>query len=399
MNAWRHQLPTYSPLSLRATLEAVRAAVPVGTDPRLRIAEILRREYRANDLILSDSGTNALQLAIGLAWRVLGEKTTVAVPAFSCFDVGSAAVGVDARIAPYDLDPITLAPDLDSLRAAMTSGARVVIVAPLYGVPVDWDAVVRCAEDPGAVVIEDAAQGIGASWRGRPLGTLGRLSVLSFGRGKGWSGIRGGALLVRSLEIPPDTKPTLPEAKPTAEAQVALAAVAQWTLGRPSLYGLPASLPWLGLGETRYKEPTAPQGMSRAGARLLECTQQAARQEAGWRQEQAKTWEQTIPYGPHIRPIELPLNAEAGFLRFPLLLSHGIAGFGRPRDARRLGMAPSYPKPLGALPPVAARMRAPDRRCPGAQELVETLVTLPTHSLLTAAERARLLQLLAGYRR
>ncbi|MDH3455895.1 MAG: DegT/DnrJ/EryC1/StrS family aminotransferase [Gemmatimonadota bacterium] len=397
MSRLRHQLPAYSPVSLRAIIQAARAAAPVGADPRRRVIELLRRQYEAEQVTLCGSGTHALQLAVRQAWQVLGEKTTVALPAFSCFDIGSAAVGVDARIALYDLDPGTLSPDWDSFRSALASGARVAIVAPLYGIPVDWDAGERCAEGYGAVLIEDAAQGAGAFWRGRPLGALGRLSVLSFGRGKGWSAVRGGTLMTRALDEHEDAELELLQAGPTSELSVVVSAAAQWTLGRPSLYGLPVSIPGLGLGETRYKDPTAPQRLSRAGARLLECTRHAADQEAELRRQRAKGWKETIRFGPHARPIEVPDHGTAGFLRFPLRLSRGVAGIERPRSALRLGAAPSYPRPLGALPPVAARLHEPHGRWPGAEELVRTLVTLPTHSMLTMWERSRLLRLLSDY--
>src|SRR5207247_11224127 len=112
-------------------------------------------------------------------------------------DVATAAVAVNARIALYDGHPATLAPDLASLTATLAEGARIVVVAPLYGMPVDWDAVEQCVAEFGALAIEDAAQGHGACWRGRPLGGLARPSVLSFSRGRGWTAGRGGALLVR----------------------------------------------------------------------------------------------------------------------------------------------------------------------------------------------------------
>ena len=76
----------------------------------------------------------------------------------------------------------------DSVRRALQQGARVIVVSPLYGLPIEWEELSRLASEFGAEIIEDAAQGHGAAWRGRPLGTLGQISILSFGRGKGWTG-------------------------------------------------------------------------------------------------------------------------------------------------------------------------------------------------------------------
>ena len=167
----------------------------------------------------------------------------------------------------YDVDPGTLSPDLDSLTAALTAGARLVVVTSLYGVPVQWRAVLECAAAVGAAVIEDAAQGFGASWLGRPLGSLGAVSVLSFGRGKGWTGGRGGALLARGRAPPSAANGN--GAGLWREVEVLALAAAQWAFARPAAYGLPAALPWLGLGETRYRDPVAPRPLPRAAAGLL----------------------------------------------------------------------------------------------------------------------------------
>ncbi len=108
----------------------------------------------------------------------------MALPAFTCYDIASAAVGAGVRVALYDVDPDTLGPDPASLERVLAAGAGAVVAGPLYGVPLEWDALRALADRHGALLIEDAAQGHGASWRGRPLGSLGDLSVLSFGRGK-----------------------------------------------------------------------------------------------------------------------------------------------------------------------------------------------------------------------
>jgi perosamine synthetase len=198
VSAVRRQLPVSSPLSLPGIWSAVGQATRLTTDPRKAVATLLAEEFSAESVVLCGSGTQALQLALRAATQLLDAASrTVALPAFTCYDVGAAAVGAGARIALYDLSPATLAPDPDSLRTVLKDGARVVVVSPLYGVPIDWDALEQVVAPFGAVAIEDAAQGHGATWRQRPLGSLGKISVLSFGRGKGWTGLKGGALLLR----------------------------------------------------------------------------------------------------------------------------------------------------------------------------------------------------------
>jgi dTDP-4-amino-4,6-dideoxygalactose transaminase len=166
------------------------------------LTDELARRYSADHALLCGSGTQALQIAITLAMRQVGDST-VALPAFTCFDVATAAVGARAKIRFFDLDPSTLSPDLSSLEAALARGTRIVVVSHLYGFPVDWDALADLLARYGAIAVEDAAQGDHADWRGRILGSLGPISVLSFGRGKGWTGGSGGAVLVRDHRAGP----------------------------------------------------------------------------------------------------------------------------------------------------------------------------------------------------
>ena len=143
------QPPVHSPLQW-STLRAGGAALVPGRDPRPALGALLAREFAAERVRLLASGTQALQTALVEAARAAGGDVIVALPAFTCFDVATAAVGAGLPIALYDVDPRTLSPDLDSLTAALTAGARIVVVTPLYGVPVQWRAVMECAAAVGA---------------------------------------------------------------------------------------------------------------------------------------------------------------------------------------------------------------------------------------------------------
>ncbi|HEV2146488.1 MAG TPA: DegT/DnrJ/EryC1/StrS family aminotransferase, partial [Longimicrobiaceae bacterium] len=134
----RHQLAVYSPVSLRAGGRAAGDALPFRADPRRLLLEELLRDFAADAGTLCGSGTQALQRALEEARRMRGDAP-VALPAFTCYDVASAAVGAGVRAALYDVDPATLAPDLDSLERVLSAGAGAVVAGPLYGVPLPWE--------------------------------------------------------------------------------------------------------------------------------------------------------------------------------------------------------------------------------------------------------------------
>ncbi|HEX6133559.1 MAG TPA: DegT/DnrJ/EryC1/StrS family aminotransferase [Longimicrobiales bacterium] len=354
-------------------------------DPRARLRALLAREYAADGVILTDSGTSALQLAIRAALADAAGGP-VALPAFSCYDVATAAIGAHARVILYDLDPGTLSPEPASFERALRRGARAAVVAPLYGVPVDWEPLRSLTDRHSTVLIEDAAQGQGASWRGRRLGSLGTLSIVSFGRGKGWTGGAGGALLWRGA-VPPGVHPA---ARARAGAGPLAGAIAQWLLGRPSLYGIPSSLPWLGLGETRYHEPAPAHAMPRVAAALALATHPASVSAAVARRELADRLLERLPAS--VQRIRVPDHAQPGYLRLPIR----APGYAPALAAalRHLGVAGVYPLTLDRLPPLRDRLIAPSA-LPGAATLVRELVTLPTHGGLSDAEEDDLVASLA----
>lgn len=386
LSPFRNQLPVHSPLSASVCLRTARALLREdGEDLIHGLRALVQEAYSADRVTLCDSGTQALQVAIRTAQGIVGENALVALPCFACYDVGSAAVGADSRIRLYDLDPRTLAPDIRSVEAALVSGARIVVVAYLYGIPFDLDPVKQLLARFGAIAIEDAAQGHGGTWRGRPLGSLAPLSVLSFGRGKGWTGIRGGAVLCRgeAASARGAEESLLREARPGRG--ILLAGAVQYLLGHPGLYGLPASIPRLGLGETRFHAPEVPTRLSPAAAGLALATAETARAHAALRREHARHLAQCLA-GTPVRTVEVPEAGEAGFLRFPVRVPNA------PRAAamlRRLGVVASYPRMLAQLPELSRSMVWQPRDWPGAETLVRELLTLPVHGLVSKGERER----------
>jgi len=388
--SFAQQLSATSPLSLGALTGALGdardQAVVAGTE------RMLAKQFAADDVVLVDSGRAALQLALDLA-LVAEKRRLVALPAFQCFEVASAAIGARCEVTFYDVDPATLSPDLESLDVALRAGARAVVVAPLYGVPVAWDAITTLVDRHGAMVIEDAAQGLGASWRGRPLGTLGPMSVVSFGRGKGWTGGGGGALCVRGKGTTLLERSRVAAPRSGSGARAFVNALMHWTFGRPALYGIPASVPMLGLGETRYHAPRAVTRAASFSAALVARTSVAAATEAEVRRRAGDIWRAILPQSLSTPTVQD--GSVAGYLRFPVRVARAAALLSQP-EARAHGVAPSYPIPLTRLPELADRVIAAAADCRGADALARELVTLPTHSRVTARDRDVIVELCAG---
>lgn len=394
---FRHVPPVHSPLPL----SAVWRAVVDGTDPRPRLHELLSDRFAADAVLLCDSGTTALRLA-------MGGGSPVALPAFGCFDLVTAALGADVDVRFYDVDPETLGPDFTSLERVLGEGARTIVAAHLYGIPVDWGRLTELARRFDATVVEDAAMGHGARWDGRPLGSLGELAVLSFGRGKGWTGVGGGALLARGAAA--SRVRALPGLQRAGGALGAVrtvtAAVGQAAFDSPTMYGIPAGLPGLRLGETVYHPPSAPSEMTALSAGVALRTAPHADREGRARRALAERYRTAVAPGPEAGPgartgteprvshITTPEPGVTGALRYPILVSGGRRALGREGPVRRLGIETSYPRVLPDLEAAARWGRGDGAEWPGARRLVRELVTLPTHSGVTEDDFARIVDLM-----
>jgi dTDP-4-amino-4,6-dideoxygalactose transaminase len=372
--------PAWSPLSLAAIARGARAAL-AGDEGAVAALEARVRGYlEARDVLLLDSGTSALALAIRATAGPAG--AVAALPAWVCYDLATATDAAGARASLYDLDPRTLAPDPKSLAMALREASAVVIVH-LFGLPVPIEGLRERAGD--ALIIEDAAQAAGARINGKVAGTSGDVAVLSFGRGKGLTGGGGGALAAltsRGAEVVAAARGLVGRAPAGAKPMVLLAA--QWALGRPSLYALPAALP-LGLGDTIYHPPHEPRAIPVACARVASENWDAALAEAAVRRSHAA---RLLPaLGPGLMPVQAAAASEPGYLRLPVLASPSARSAAA--EARRLGVMPGYPLSLADLPGFN-RVVNSSSGFPGARELAQRLLTLPTHRLLSDGDLRRL---------
>jgi dTDP-4-amino-4,6-dideoxygalactose transaminase len=144
--------------------------------------------------LLTHSCTAALEMAALLLDLEPGDE--VILPSFTFVSTANAFVLRGAVPVFVDIRTDTLNLDERLIEAAVTPRTRAICVVHYAGVACEMDAILEIAARHGLAVIEDAAQGVMASYRGRPLGTLGRYGALSFHETKNLISGEGGALLV-----------------------------------------------------------------------------------------------------------------------------------------------------------------------------------------------------------
>ncbi len=146
-------------------------------------------------------GTAALHLATKLAGVKLGDKVFCSDMTFDAsvnpvmYEKGR-PVFIDSEYETWNMDPVAL-----EKAFALYPEVKVVIMANLYGTPAKMDELVRVCEKHGAIMIEDAAESLGATYKGRQTGTFGTYNAISFNGNKIITGSSGGMLLTDDKDM------------------------------------------------------------------------------------------------------------------------------------------------------------------------------------------------------
>jgi dTDP-4-amino-4,6-dideoxygalactose transaminase len=140
------------------------------------------------------SGSDALLLALMALDIQPGDE--VIVPSFTFFATGSAVTRLGAQPVFVDIDPRTYNMDIDRFREAITPRTRAVVPVHLFGQSADMAALMPIAREHGLMVVEDAAQAIGAKQHGRAVGSWGDIGCLSFYPTKNLGGFGDGGMML-----------------------------------------------------------------------------------------------------------------------------------------------------------------------------------------------------------
>jgi perosamine synthetase len=354
------------PAETRLPLCAIaKGLLPSTTD----FSQTLREFLRADKCVLANSGRALLYL---LFCRLRSLKSSsvaeVLVPGYTCYSVAAAAVKAGLRVTLYDLDPRTLQPDIEDVRRKINTGTLAIVSQHLLGVSADIAGLTELAHQNGICCIEDSAQMLGGSDMVSVPRLTADYTIFSFGRGKPLPLGGGGALIGRELGELPRMASEL-EASPRKPSEF-LAPLAVRFLACPQLYWLPEKLP-LGLGQPEF-DPSFPVAQmplpyQRIGTAALAGLERFNQHRAaigrmydscfGAKSESKQSV--TVP----------------AYMRYPLLVRNLS-------DMERLaayGVRQIFPMALCDLPALQCHLTAPGARTPGAREIGDRLVTLPTH--------------------
>ncbi len=158
-----------------------------------RCSDWMKEHFQVNHVFLTTSCTHALEMAALLTQVKEGDE--VIMPSYTFVSTADAFVQRGANIVFVDIRPDTMNLDEQLIEDAVTDKTRVIVPVHYAGVACEMDTILDIAHRHNLLVVEDAAQGFDAYYKGRSLGTIGDFGAFSFHETKNLTMGEGGALM------------------------------------------------------------------------------------------------------------------------------------------------------------------------------------------------------------
>ena len=158
----------------------------------------MEERFGAKKVLLTTSGSTALDMAALLCG--LKPRDEVILPSFTFSSTANSFVLAGATLVFVDIRPDTMNIDETKIEAAITDKTRVICPVHYAGVACEMDTIMDIARKHNLLVVEDAAQGVMSTYKGKALGTIGDFGCYSFHETKNYSMGEGGAILINNSD-------------------------------------------------------------------------------------------------------------------------------------------------------------------------------------------------------
>ncbi len=158
----------------------------------------MEERFRAQKVLLTTSGTTALDMALLLCDLQPGDE--VILPSYTFSSTATAPVLAGAKLIFVDIRPDTMNIDETKIEEAITDKTKVIIAMHYAGVACEMDSIMKIARKYNLMVVEDAAQGVMSTYKGKYLGAIGDFGCYSFHETKNYSMGEGGAIVINNPE-------------------------------------------------------------------------------------------------------------------------------------------------------------------------------------------------------
>lgn len=194
-------IPFNRAISLPESLECIKDVMNKGKlsgdgEYTKLCSEWMQNKFKAKEVLLTTSGTAALEMAAILL--NIREGDEVIMPSYTFVSTANAFVMRGAKIVFVDIRPDTMNIDEKLIESAITERTKAIVVVHYAGVACEMDMIAEISKKYDIPIIEDAAQGVMSTYKGKYLGTIGDFGCYSFHDTKNYTMGEGGAILINN---------------------------------------------------------------------------------------------------------------------------------------------------------------------------------------------------------
>lgn len=358
--------------------------------------------FNTNKVWLLGSGSFALYITFVVAKKVFDIKS-VAMGAYTCPDVASAALNAGLKIVPLDIDPNTL----ELCMPNSEESPECILFSNLYGMPdyISPELLTR------SLVIDDACQSVLSFREESHVGcSKGVIGVFSFARGKSIPGVGGGGVFINSSsllkhKLNSDNASRFAKSLDLVTSEMLKAdnlkllgrglalfmlSSALWTFSAPALYRFPSKCPFLKLGETKFSPFLKPHRIH-----PIQCATVISQMSTldfcmAKRKENSIKWATELKETGVIQPY-ININRaklDINLIRYPIICQteEKREKIYSALNAKGLGVTKSYPKTIIEYPEIAKSCVSSNMNFPGASFVAKRILTLPIHSYVEESD-------------
>lgn len=203
MKPMKKKIPFNKPFIIGNEIDYVRQAVDDGHISgdgafTRKCQSFLETRFSAHQLLLTTSCTSALEMAAFLCNLTKGDE--IILPSYTFVSTANAFLMRGAKLVFVDVTPDTMNIDESLIEGVITQHTKAIVPVHYAGISCDMDSIMDIARKKDLLVIEDAAQGVNAKYKGSYLGTIGDLGTYSFHETKNYICGEGGALVINDDE-------------------------------------------------------------------------------------------------------------------------------------------------------------------------------------------------------
>ena len=398
--------PAGSPTSIKNLAQMLKSqalslfANQAGRDQNLVLTEMMSDFTGARYCYFMNSGRAALSVILNaLSFGIRHNKVEVVIPAYTCFTVAAAIARCGLKIKPVDIDPSTLDYDYDRLRRLDRKRVLAIVGCNMFGILNNWSELHSFAKTCDVFLIDDAAQSMGSSIDGKSSGTFGDAGFYSLGRGKNLSAYSGGIVVTNDEAVNDNLLKEidlLGDPGPTKEAGAFIKIVLAALFLRPRLYWLPASLPFLGIGETHFEPDFSIDKLTRMQIDMVIAKLNELETINSIRINNARRLAMGLIESTRFQIPGWAQDRKTIYLRLPVLCADAGQRNRAIQLLRKQGISasPMYPSSIRRIPGIEPYLADMADDFIGAESVVNRLLTLPTHPYLTAAHVKNILSCL-----